>query len=37
MTGAEAEAALRSGTEVPQAAKDFVVGWLEDRYGVTLR
>lgn len=37
MTGEEAKTALKSGTEVPQAAKDFVVGWLEERYGVTLK
>ena len=37
MTGAEAKGALKSGTEVPQSAKDFVVGWLEERYGVTLK
>ncbi|WP_438873648.1 tricarboxylate transporter [Tateyamaria omphalii] len=36
MTGAEAQGALESGTNVPQEAKDFVVGWLEERYGVTL-
>ncbi|WP_370455429.1 tricarboxylate transporter [Tateyamaria sp. syn59] len=36
MTGAEAQAALESGTNVPQEAKDFVTGWLEERYGVTL-
>ncbi|KMW59370.1 Tricarboxylate transport protein TctC [Candidatus Rhodobacter oscarellae] len=37
MTGDEAKGALKSGTEVPQAAKEFVVGWLEERYGVTLK
>ena len=37
MTGEEAKVALKSGTEVPQAAKDFVIGWLEERYGVTLK
>ncbi|MEL6467845.1 MAG: tricarboxylate transporter [Pseudomonadota bacterium] len=36
MTGAEAQGALESGTNVPPEAKDFVVGWLEERYGVTL-
>ncbi len=36
MTGAEATGALGSATEVPDAAKDFVVNWLSDRYGVTL-
>jgi len=37
MTGDAAKGALSSGTAVPQAAKDFVVGWLEERYGVTLK
>lgn len=37
MTGEKAKVALKSGTEVPQAAKDFVVGWLQERYGVTLK
>jgi len=36
MTGSKSKVALDSATEVPQAAKDFVVGWLEQRYGVTL-
>ncbi len=36
MTGAEAVGAMSSATEVPDAAKDFVVNWLSDRYGVTL-
>ncbi len=36
MTGDEAKAALVSATEVPQGARDFVVGWLKDRYGVSL-
>ena len=37
MTGDAAKAALKSGTEVPQVAKDFVIGWLEEKYGVTLK
>lgn len=37
MTGDKAQSALKSGTEVPQAAKDFVVGWLQERYGVSLK
>ncbi len=37
MTGEQAAATLKLGTEVPQEAKDFVVGWLEERYGVTLK
>ena len=36
MTGEEATGALNSATDVPQAAKDFVVGWLQERYGVSL-
>lgn len=36
MTGAEAQGALASATQVPEAAKSFVVNWLSDRYGVTL-
>lgn len=36
MTGAEAVGALNSATGVPDAAKEFVVGWLKDRYGVSL-
>ncbi len=36
MTGSEAFGALKSATEVPDAAKAFVVNWLSDRYGVTL-
>ncbi len=36
MTGSEATGALQSATNVPQAAKDFVVKWLKDRYGVSL-
>lgn len=36
MTGGEAQAALVSATAVPQGARDFVIGWLKDRYGVSL-
>ncbi len=36
MTGAEAAGALASATQVPDTAKAFVVGWLKDRYGVSL-
>ncbi|MEO1678878.1 MAG: tricarboxylate transporter [Pseudomonadota bacterium] len=36
MTGAEATGAMSAATDVPEAAKSFVVGWLRDRYGVTL-
>ncbi len=36
MTGAEATGALGSATQVPDAAKAFVVNWLSERYGVTL-
>ncbi|MEL7174603.1 MAG: tricarboxylate transporter, partial [Pseudomonadota bacterium] len=36
MTGAQAQGALASGTDVPDAAKTFVVDWLQERYGVSL-
>ncbi|WP_298922156.1 tricarboxylate transporter [uncultured Roseobacter sp.] len=36
MTGDEAKGALSSATQVPEAAKTFVVNWLSERYGVTL-
>ena len=36
MTGDEAKGALGSATQVPEAAKTFVIGWLKDRYGVSL-
>ena len=36
MTGDEAKGALSSATAVPDSAKAFVVGWLKDRYGVSL-
>ena len=37
MTGGEAKTALMSATEVPDEAKAFVVNWLKERYGVTLK
>ena len=37
MTGKPAEVALKSVFSVPPEAKAFVVKWLEDRYGVTLK
>lgn len=37
MTGDEAKGALESATRVPDAAKAFVVNWLSERYGVTLK
>ncbi len=36
MTGDKAALALASATVVPAEAKTFVVGWLKDRYGVSL-
>ncbi|MEM6550438.1 MAG: tricarboxylate transporter [Pseudomonadota bacterium] len=36
MTGAEADAAKTSATTVPDEARAFILGWLADRYGVTL-
>ncbi len=36
MTGDRAQATLASGTEVDPAAKEFVVNWLEESYGVSL-
>ncbi|MEL7026557.1 MAG: tricarboxylate transporter [Pseudomonadota bacterium] len=36
MTGAAADGAKASATDVPEAAKSFVVDWLKDRYGVSL-
>ena len=36
MTGNEASVALASATQVPEVAKSFVIGWLKDRYGVSL-
>ncbi len=37
MTGDAATKALASGTSVPAEAKAFVVNWLEERYGVSLK
>ncbi|EFO32002.1 conserved hypothetical protein [Roseibium sp. TrichSKD4] len=37
MTGAKATGALNSATNVPDSAKAFVVSWLKDRYGVSLK
>lgn len=36
MTGDAATGALSAATNVPASAKEFVVGWLAERYGVTL-
>ena len=36
MTGDAAQTALKSATAVPAEAKEFVVNWLAERYGVTL-
>ena len=36
MTGAEAMGALASATQVPAEAKEFVINWLSDRFGVIL-
>jgi len=37
MTGNAATNTLRLGTEVPDSAKAFVVNWLEEEYGVSLK
>ncbi len=37
LTGSAAQTALSSATEVPQEAKDFVINWLSERYGVVLQ
>jgi len=37
MTGAAAQVALTSATDVPQEARDFVLNWLAERYGVVLQ
>ena len=37
MTGDEASVALDSATKVPEEAKAFVVNWLGERYGVSLK
>ena len=36
MTGAAAEAAKVSGTNVSADAKAFIVNWLQEKYGVSL-
>ena len=36
LTGAEAQTAKALATEVPDSAKQFVINWLEEDYGVTL-
>ena len=37
MTGGAAQKTLKLGTEVSPAAKEFVVNWLAEDYGVTLK
>lgn len=37
LTGVAAQTALENATDVPQEAKDFVINWLSDRYGVVLQ
>jgi len=37
MTGGAAQTALASATDVPEAAKGFVINWLSERYGVVLQ
>ena len=37
LTGDAAQTALASATDVPQEAKDFVINWLSERYGVVLQ
>lgn len=37
MTGEKAKKALKQATQVPPAAKAFVINWLEERYGVSLK
>jgi tripartite-type tricarboxylate transporter receptor subunit TctC len=36
MTGAAAQTAMESATNVSAEAKDFVVNWLQEKYGVSL-
>ncbi|MEQ8366283.1 MAG: tricarboxylate transporter [Roseicyclus sp.] len=36
MTEAGAQAAFRLATQVPAEARDFVIAWLEERYGVVV-
>ena len=35
--GDGAKAALGTATSVPEEAKAFVIGWLKEAYGVTLK
>ena len=37
MTGSQAQETLKLGTEVDAAAKTFVVNWLEEDFGVSLK
>lgn len=37
LTGAAAQTAMASATDVPQAAKELVINWLSERYGVVLQ
>ena len=37
LTGSAAQGALESATVVPQEAKDYVINWLSERYGVVLQ
>jgi len=37
LTGPAAQKALDRGTKVPAEAKAFILAWLKDRYGVTLK
>ena len=37
MTGEKAKQTLKQGTQVPAEAKAFVVDWLDERYGVSLK
>jgi len=37
MTGKKADKALKSATNVPAEAKEFVTEWLNERYGVSLK
>ena len=37
MTGEQAAATLKLGTDVPPEPKAFVKNWLKERYGVSLK
>lgn len=37
MTGAKADAALTQAISVDDSAKEYVIGWLKERYGVSLK